>query len=130
MNAAVAVSAPGKVLLAGGYLVLDREYTGLVFGLDARIHVVVQPHPEGTDAAWGGILVRSPQFKDGEWSHEVEYTADGSIRVRQRLNTPYVADSALAPRDPAFPVSSHVCARLLTLARCRSSFIDDGKLVR
>ena len=25
-NAAVAVSAPGKVLLAGGYLVLDREY--------------------------------------------------------------------------------------------------------
>lgn len=37
-----AVSAPGKVLLAGGYLVLDRDYTGTVCALDARIHVVVQ----------------------------------------------------------------------------------------
>ncbi|KAJ3474513.1 hypothetical protein NLG97_g9815 [Lecanicillium saksenae] len=36
----VAISAPGKVLLAGGYLVLDRKYTGLVFGLNARINVV------------------------------------------------------------------------------------------
>ena len=38
----VAFSAPGKVLLTGGYLVLDRDYTGLVFGLDARIHVHVK----------------------------------------------------------------------------------------
>ncbi|KAJ5587549.1 Phosphomevalonate kinase eukaryotic [Penicillium hispanicum] len=37
-----ALSAPGKVLLTGGYLVLDRSYTGTVFALDARIHVVVQ----------------------------------------------------------------------------------------
>lgn len=37
-----AVSAPGKVLLTGGYLVLDRAYTGTVFALDARIHVIVQ----------------------------------------------------------------------------------------
>ncbi|PGH26877.1 phosphomevalonate kinase [Polytolypa hystricis UAMH7299] len=36
------VSAPGKVLLTGGYLVLDRKYTGTVFALDARIHVVIQ----------------------------------------------------------------------------------------
>ncbi|KAL1955534.1 hypothetical protein VTO42DRAFT_8488 [Malbranchea cinnamomea] len=37
-----AVSAPGKVLLTGGYLVLDRQYTGAVYALDARIHVIVQ----------------------------------------------------------------------------------------
>lgn len=36
------VSAPGKVLLTGGYLVLDRDYSGTVFALDARIHVLVQ----------------------------------------------------------------------------------------
>jgi phosphomevalonate kinase len=36
------VSAPGKVLLTGGYLVLDRNYSGTVFALDARIHVLVQ----------------------------------------------------------------------------------------
>lgn len=37
-----ALSAPGKVLLTGGYLVLDRDYTGTVFALDARIHAIVQ----------------------------------------------------------------------------------------
>ena len=35
LHPTVAVSAPGKVLLAGGYLVLDRKYTGLVFELSA-----------------------------------------------------------------------------------------------
>ena len=42
-----AVSAPGKVLLAGGYLVLDRRYTGTVFALDARIHVIVRQLQNG-----------------------------------------------------------------------------------
>lgn len=41
-SSVTALSAPGKVLLTGGYLVLDRNYTGTVFALDARIHVVVQ----------------------------------------------------------------------------------------
>ena len=68
---ATGVSAPGKVLLAGGYLVLDRAYTGLVFGLSARIHVVVQ------DAATTGpkeIVVQSPQFRGAEWRYA--YTQD------------------------------------------------------
>ncbi|EEP75858.1 conserved hypothetical protein [Uncinocarpus reesii 1704] len=45
-----AVSAPGKVLLTGGYLVLDRKYTGTVLALDARIHVIVQQLPMGKGA--------------------------------------------------------------------------------
>jgi phosphomevalonate kinase len=57
----VAVSAPGKVLFAGGYLVLDRQYTGLVFGLDARIHVLVRRDPS-CDSAKNQIVVASPQF--------------------------------------------------------------------
>jgi phosphomevalonate kinase len=61
----VAVSAPGKVLLAGGYLVLDRQYTGLVFGLNARIHVHVQ-RSSSSDIP-NHTLVRSPQFKDAVW---------------------------------------------------------------
>ncbi|KAH8696141.1 phosphomevalonate kinase [Talaromyces proteolyticus] len=40
--ATTAVSAPGKVLLTGGYLVLDRKYSGTVFALDARIHAIVE----------------------------------------------------------------------------------------
>ena len=60
----VAVSAPGKVLLAGGYLVLDRAHTGLSFGLDARIHVLVRG---GGEAA---CQVRSPQFHDAVWRYD------------------------------------------------------------
>ena len=32
------VSAPGKVLIAGGYLVLDPAYTGLVLATNARFY--------------------------------------------------------------------------------------------
>ena len=66
---AVAVSAPGKVLLAGGYLVLDRAYTGLVFGLDARIHVTVQPIRTRKGVAFSEIEVISPQFDDAVWEY-------------------------------------------------------------
>lgn len=66
---AVAVSAPGKVLLAGGYLVLDRAYTGLVFGLDARIHVIIQPIPTRNGVVLNEIEVSSPQFEDARWEY-------------------------------------------------------------
>lgn len=70
-----AVSAPGKVLLAGGYLVLDRAYTGLVFGLSARMHVLVRdPLRLGTSHQETGgdalVYVRSPQFRDAEWTYQ------------------------------------------------------------
>lgn len=32
------VSAPGKVLLVGGYLVLDEQYAGLVLSSTARFY--------------------------------------------------------------------------------------------
>ena len=67
-RAAVAVSAPGKVFLAGGYLVLDRKYNALVFGLDARIHVHIQTLSGASDDA---IIVHSPQSKEAEWKYTV-----------------------------------------------------------
>lgn len=79
-----AISAPGKVLLAGGYLVLDREYTGLVFGLDARIHVHVQDLPTPPGLTPSEIVVRSPQFKDAEWRYGYRETEDdGGVEVTQ-----------------------------------------------
>ncbi|OAP65773.1 phosphomevalonate kinase [Fonsecaea erecta] len=88
--AAVAVSAPGKVLFAGGFLVLDRQHTGLVFGLNARIHVVVQPWQDDDvpDALSGPhVLVQSPQFVDAKWLYRVDSpaggTADGVVTVDQ-----------------------------------------------
>jgi len=80
----VAFSAPGKVLLAGGYLVLDRDYTGLVFGLDARIHVHVQTLPTSPGLVLNEIIVRSPQFRDAEWRYGYrEAEAAGGIQVTQ-----------------------------------------------
>ena len=74
-------SAPGKVLLAGGYLVLDRAYQGLVLGLDARIHVGVNISQEeaGEDAR---IVVRSPQFRDAQWVYKFAALSD-SVGVTQ-----------------------------------------------
>ena len=74
---AVAVSAPGKVLLAGGYLVLDRAYTGLVFGLNARIHVVVQPIPTRNGVTLSEIVVSSPQFEDAVWEYGYHLCENG-----------------------------------------------------
>ena len=79
----VVCSAPGKVLLAGGYLVLDRAHTGLVFGLDARIHVVVQHLPENQELSSYDIIVRSPQFQQAEWRYKYSHRPDGGVEVRQ-----------------------------------------------
>ena len=80
----VAASAPGKVLLAGGYLVLDRDYTGLVFGLDARIHVHVKTLPTSPGVSLSEIVVRSPQFREAEWRYGyTESEDDGGVAVTQ-----------------------------------------------
>jgi phosphomevalonate kinase len=79
-----AVSAPGKVLLAGGYLVLDRAYTALVFGLSARIHVVARQVGSNSGKAPSEIVVESPQFRDALWRYGYTISeATGSIGVTQ-----------------------------------------------
>ncbi|RPA96000.1 Phosphomevalonate kinase [Choiromyces venosus 120613-1] len=74
----IAVSAPGKVLLAGGYLVLDKNYSGLVFGLSARIHTISTISVSET----GTILVRSPQFATATWTYTVSSSENG-VTVEQ-----------------------------------------------
>lgn len=73
----VAVSAPGKVLFAGGFLVLDCQHTGLVFGLDARIHIHIQTRADDTQLP-KQIVVRSPQFEDALWAYTYD-TAKGDL---------------------------------------------------
>ncbi|TXT13320.1 hypothetical protein VHUM_00687 [Vanrija humicola] len=70
------VSAPGKVLLAGGYLVLDRAYTGLVVGTSSRFFcsVVDTPAASAPAAAFyaARVRVRAGQFPaDSTWSYDV-----------------------------------------------------------
>lgn len=65
-------SAPGKVLLTGGYLVLEQAYTGLVIGTSARFYTVIKPESAGTP---GTLTVRSPQFDQATWQYKA--IADG-----------------------------------------------------
>ena len=79
-----AVSAPGKVLLAGGYLVLDRAFTGLVFGLNARIHVIVDDIKTAHGVVLNEITVVSPQFVQAIWQYGYRLTEDdGGVKVTQ-----------------------------------------------
>ena len=34
----ITISCPGKILIAGGYLILDENYFGIVLGISARFH--------------------------------------------------------------------------------------------
>lgn len=77
----VVVSAPGKVLLAGGYLVLDRDYTGIVFGLDARIHVRANGMPTVAKFEQPVIHVRSPQFKQSLWRYHYDGDKADAIAI-------------------------------------------------
>lgn len=82
--ASVVASAPGKVLLAGGYLILDRSHTGLVFGLNARIHVHVKTLPTSPGVSLSEVIVRSPQFREAEWRYGYRKTEDnGGVEVMQ-----------------------------------------------
>ena len=71
LGRAACCSAPGKVLLAGGYLILDRPHAGSVLALDARFFSCVEScalawsHPSAApDSTPLLIEVHSPQFGD------------------------------------------------------------------
>ena len=69
----LAVSAPGKVLFTGGFLVLDRKHTGLVLGLDARIHAhITQVDSLVPESTTPHVLVRSPQFLNASWLYRLD----------------------------------------------------------
>jgi len=60
----IVVSAPGKVLLLGGYAVLERPHPGLVIAATSRFHVRLEFKP--TTAALR-LAIDSPQWAGG-WS--------------------------------------------------------------
>ncbi|PWY97303.1 ribosomal protein S5 domain 2-like protein [Testicularia cyperi] len=79
------VSAPGKVLIAGGYLVLDPAYPGLVVSTSSRFYCTArsQTSSSATTQAQSAsesdptclITVRSPQFVDAEWIYRATATS-------------------------------------------------------
>lgn len=60
-------SAPGKVLITGGYLVLERPNAGIVLSTTARFYAIVKPIyeevlPESWAWSWGDVKLASPQL--------------------------------------------------------------------
>ncbi|OCF54614.1 phosphomevalonate kinase [Kwoniella mangroviensis CBS 10435] len=72
------VSSPGKVLLAGGYLVLDREYSGLVVATSSRFYSTVTSLPKSTDQDKVILSVRAGQFpkESSTWTYAVSIQND------------------------------------------------------
>lgn len=65
--AEVVVSAPGKVLLTGGYLILERPNAGIVLSTSARFYAIVKPFHDDVKLdiwawAWADVKVTSPQL--------------------------------------------------------------------
>ncbi|CAE5958984.1 unnamed protein product [Arabidopsis arenosa] len=64
---AVVASAPGKVLMTGGYLVLDKPNAGIVLSTNARFYAIVKPinedvKPESWAWKWTDVKLTSPQL--------------------------------------------------------------------
>ena len=100
------LSAPGKVLLAGGYLVLDPHYSGVVVSTSSRFYTVVSSSLASSSSDSNGttiktnittqdsrsrgrarndpirIRVRSPQFVDATWLYVVSIQ-ETTIRIEQ-----------------------------------------------
>lgn len=66
----LAYSAPGKALLAGGYLVLVPEYSAYVVALSARMHALIEAAPS-TAKGFTTVSAASPQFAEGKWKFQV-----------------------------------------------------------
>lgn len=63
-------SAPGKALIAGGYLVLDPAYNAYVTALSSRMHAYIE-ETDVLDNGLSTINVLSPQF-GGLWTYVIE----------------------------------------------------------
>lgn len=77
-------SAPGKALIAGGYLVLDPLYNAYVTALSSRMHAHIEslaPLEIST------VRVRSPQF-GGEWIFEID---GDKISERENRKNPFLS---------------------------------------
>uniref|UniRef100_A0A7C9DS86 phosphomevalonate kinase n=2 Tax=Opuntia streptacantha TaxID=393608 RepID=A0A7C9DS86_OPUST len=83
----VVASAPGKVLLTGGYLVLERPNAGLVLSTNARFYAIVKPFhddvkPESWAWSWMDLKLTSPQL-----SREILYKMSMKNLTLQRISS-------------------------------------------
>ncbi|XP_068646681.1 phosphomevalonate kinase, peroxisomal [Aristolochia californica] len=94
---AVVVSAPGKVLMTGGYLILERPNAGLVLSTTARFYAIVKPlyeemKPDSKSWAWAwtDVKVRSPQlYREADYKLSLTNSELRIVSSRESAN-PFV----------------------------------------
>nr|GEV35940.1 phosphomevalonate kinase [Tanacetum cinerariifolium] len=90
---AVVASAPGKVLMAGGYLVLERPNAGIVLSTNARFYAILKPlydevESDSLTVEWMDLKVNSPQM-----SRETTYKMslkDFTLQCSSESRNPFV----------------------------------------
>jgi len=83
---AKAYSAPGKALIAGGYLVLDPAYNAYVTALSSRMHAHVE---ESSTRPFSSITVQSPQF-DGQWDFVIHDSTIANVSETHGRKNPFL----------------------------------------
>ncbi|KAI8804738.1 Phosphomevalonate kinase [Cladochytrium replicatum] len=84
---ALIASAPGKVLITGGYLVLFRNHTGVVLATTSRFYTRIRKSP---NPAQSEIRIVAPQFSDGVWVYTVARASNQINQSPQQPRNPFV----------------------------------------
>lgn len=130
---AIVVSAPGKVLIAGGYLVLESAYPGLVISTTSRFYTAITKKKaeqassnSGLDPQLLRISVRSPQFIEARWDYFVKIHGQDQCTIHQSKES---FQNENAGKNPFVALSILYSVRLALEATSaesvRSAIIDD-----
>ncbi|XP_057728710.1 phosphomevalonate kinase, peroxisomal [Arachis stenosperma] len=93
---AVVASAPGKVLITGGYLILERPNAGLVLSTNARFYTIVKPlhneiQPDSWAWAWADVRLTSPQLgREGHYKLALKNLTVQSVSSSSEGGNPFV----------------------------------------
>lgn len=121
------VSAPGKVLITGGYLVLDPAYDGTVLATSSRFYTVLS---SPGSVPRNAIRVRSPQFLNAEWNYDLRSEPEGDLTVTpssgSRARNKFVE---IALRETIKIAQAAVPGKVILASLNRSSADTSGLLV-
>lgn len=90
-----AFSAPGKALLAGGYLVLDPIYKAYVVAVSSRIHSIVTTSNTHKKEGKVHVCVKSEQFGDKPWKYEIDKDDPSFVREIEGAQNNFVEAAIL-----------------------------------
>ncbi|KAL9645724.1 hypothetical protein ABK040_003456 [Willaertia magna] len=87
------ISAPGKVLITGGYLVLDPSYTGLVLSTSSRFYTIINDiiNTESNLV----ISLSSPQFHFQRTYQFIQNVDSFELKSDSEESNPYIENSML-----------------------------------